>query len=67
MLSEMFSFIGNYCHRKDMEESGKLMLRSPVLFHSTLSGAIKYMVALLGPLKKNFFFEVVLKLNSVRS
>lgn len=50
MLSEMFSFIGNYCHRKDMEESGKLMLRSPVLFHSTLSGAIKYMVALLGPL-----------------
>lgn len=63
MLSEMFSFIGNYCHRKDMEESGKFMLRSPVLFHSTLSGAIKYTVALLRPLLKKIF----LKLNSVRS
>lgn len=67
MLSEMFSFIGNYCHRKDMEESGELMLRSPVLFHSTLSGAIKYTVALLRPLFRNVSFEVVLKLNSVRS
>lgn len=58
MLSEMFSFIGNYCHRKDMEESGKLMLRSPVLFHSTLSGAIKYTAALLRPLLKKFFLKL---------